>query len=708
MNIRTSLAALIAASSVFAQDPPVIKTTVDEVVLDLVVRDKKGKPIKDLTAADITLMDNGVKQQIKGFRLVEGAEAIEMEKRTPLDPLRQLRLVTLVFEPVSQDARRIAKQAALELIKGDQGTNVFYSVMTINNGLFILQQFTSDKEKLRKAIEKATSGQFAAYASESERIRGELKTSMEQLRQMPAASALNTAPASQQQAGSQAGSQAVQMKLIDIQNEMLRFDQAVGAGENTRMSIFGLLSLVRGQQAMPGRKAILYFSEGLWIPTHLDVPWRNLMSTANRDNVTFYPIDARGVQTWGQNSSAAADMARAAAASATSITQDGGAVSVESVRSSETGESSVRNNVQLPLRDLAESTGGFLIGDTNDLRPSLRRVNEEVNSFYEVTYSPGITTYDGSFRKTSVAVGRKDLVVHARNGYFALPPDVRGGTPLMPYEVSLLKALDSKPLPRDVEFRTAAIRFEPGKESTKASLVMEVPFANLGFTEDAEKKAFRGRLSLMALVKDSKGEVVQKFSRDLPQSVPAALLPQRKAGNFVYREQMTLPAGRYTLESAVVDHETGKHGAKKAVLVVPSRVSGVGVSSLALVKNFEANAQGLAADDPFQYQGGRITPALANTLYAVKGAQMSMFFVVYPDPSIAEKPQVVMEYVLDGKPIGRGEVPLPAADASGKIPYVMSSPAENMPPGNYEVRLLVKQGNTVAEDRAFVTVAAKP
>ncbi len=708
MTIRTSLAALLAATLAVAQDPPVIKTTVDEVVLDVVVRDKKGKPIKDLTAADITLMDNGVKQQIKGFRLVEGAEAIELEKRTPLDPLRQLRLVTLVFEPVGQDARRIAKQAALELIKGDQGTNVFYSVMTINNGLFILQQFTSDKEKLRKAVEKATSGQLAAHASESERIKGELKTSMEQLRQTPAASTLNTSGASQQQAGSEAGGQAVQMKLIDIQNEMLRVDQAVGAGENTRVSIFGLLSLVRGQQSMPGRKTILYFSEGLWIPTHLDMPWRALMSAANQHNVTFYPIDARGVQTGGQNASAAADMARAAAASAASITADGGAVSVESVRSSETGEASVRNNVQMPLRDLAESTGGFLIGDTNDLRPSLKRVNEEVNSFYEVTYSPGITTYDGAFRKTAVTVSRKDLLVHARNGYFALPPDVRGSTPLLPYEVSLLKALDSKPLPRDVEFRTAAIRFEPGKESTKASLVMEVPFANLGFTEDAEKKAFRGRLSLMVLVKDSKGEVVQKFSRDLPQSVPAALLPQRKAGNFVYREQLTLPAGRYTLESAVVDHETGKHGAKKAVLVVPSRVSGVGVSSLALVKNFEANAQSLAADDPFQYQGGRITPALANTIYAVKGAQMSMFFVVYPDPNISDKPQVVMEYLLDGKPIGRGEVPLPAADASGKIPYVMSSPAENMPPGNYEVRLLVKQGNTAAEDRAFVTVAAKP
>ena len=75
-----------------------------------------------------------------------------------------------------------------------------------------------------------------------------------------------------------------------------------------------------------------------------------------------------------------------------------------------------------PIRDLAESTGGFLIGDSNDLRVPLRHVNEEISSYYEVSFNPGIQNYDGSFRKIAVNAKRKDLVIHARNGYFALPP----------------------------------------------------------------------------------------------------------------------------------------------------------------------------------------------------------------------------------------------------------------------------------------------
>ena len=93
---------------------------------------------------------------------------------------------------------------------------------------------------------------------------------------------------------------------------------------------------------------------------------------------------------------------------------------------------------------------------------------------------------------------------------------------------------------------------------------------------------------------------------------------------------------------------------------------------------------------------------------AVKGAQISVFFVVYADPAITEKPQVMVEYLKDGVVAGRGAVELPAADAQGRIPYVMSSPAASLPPGDYEIHAVVKQGSTSAEDRAFVTVQAAP
>ena len=85
------------------------------------------------------------------------------------------------------------------------------------------------------------------------------------------------------------------------------------------------------------------------------------------------------------------------------------------------GDFRASQHADSPIRDLAESTGGFLIGDSNDLRGPLRKVNEEISSYYELTFNPHIQNYDGSFRKLAVARGRKDLVIHARNGYFRPP-----------------------------------------------------------------------------------------------------------------------------------------------------------------------------------------------------------------------------------------------------------------------------------------------
>src|SRR5215475_11655876 len=69
---------------------PTIKTNVDEVLVDLIVRDKKGKPIYDVKPGDVTVTDNGVKQQLTSFRLVQGAEAVSGEgAHTALDSFHQ-------------------------------------------------------------------------------------------------------------------------------------------------------------------------------------------------------------------------------------------------------------------------------------------------------------------------------------------------------------------------------------------------------------------------------------------------------------------------------------------------------------------------------------------------------------------------------------------------------------------------------------------
>ncbi len=195
--------------------------------------------------------------------------------------------------------------------------------------------------------------------------------------------------------------------------DMLRME-AGAASQGTRLSLAALRSLVQGLVAMPGRKSVLYFSSGMVVPQELTVMFDNLVSAANRANVTFYSVDTRGVMTASQNSEATNELNGAARAAGNTVQRQDGGANKNEVLALDNAENSGRSNSQLRIRELAESTGGFLIGESNDLRGPLRKVNEEISSYYEVTYNPGIQNYDGSFRKMTVNSTRKDLVIQAR------------------------------------------------------------------------------------------------------------------------------------------------------------------------------------------------------------------------------------------------------------------------------------------------------
>src|ERR1017187_1886984 len=285
---------------------PTVKTNVDEVLLDLIVRDKKGKPVTDLKPEDISILDNGAKQTITSFRLVSGTDALTSSGvKSALDPLRQIRVVTLAFAALAEvDQRKMARTAAIDLIKGDQGTNVYYAVVVINTQLYVLQQFTRDKAALTKAIERATGGLTSTgYASESDAIQAELRRN---LGGQNGADQPGNLLAAASQTASQVvnnGSDALQATLAQVMLSMLRRDAAVAA-QGSRLTIAALRALVDGQRAIPGRKSVIYFTTGMRLPPELDVPFRSLMSSANRDNITFYSVDTRGVMTASQTAGA--------------------------------------------------------------------------------------------------------------------------------------------------------------------------------------------------------------------------------------------------------------------------------------------------------------------------------------------------------------------------------------------------------------------
>jgi VWFA-related protein len=694
-----------AAAPGAASQAPVVKSTVDEVVLDFIARDKKGKPVTDLKAEDLTVSDNGAKEEPTSFRLVQGAEAIgQGGTTTKLDPLRQLRLVTLAFEALGDPTqRKTARTGALDLVKGEQGANVFYSVVVIDTRLMVLQPFTSDKDALVKAINDATSGYSSQkLLPESDKIKSDLKRYLAGQTVNEADNSGTTLAAANQVAGGAGAGAAMQAKLASVMLGMLRMDAAMGS-QDARLSLNALESLVQGLQTMPGRKSVLYFTAGMYLTPELDAIFRNLTSMANRANVTFYSVDTRGVMSYAQNSGATDQLNGANNASSNSTLKEGNATTDE-MKASDNAETSSRANVQLPIRNLAEATGGFLLGESNDLRTPLRRLNEEIASYYELTYNPHIANYDGSFHKLKLEADRKNLVLQARNGYFALPPEARAAG-METFELPLLKAISAAQVSHDVEFRATAFLQQPRSDGTDLSVLVEIPLHGLQATPDAAQKGFDVHFSLAALVKDANGEVAgPKLTRD--RALQHITADQLKLGNFVEKMPLELPPGKYSLETAVMDRESGKMGIERSAFAVGPAGKGVGISSLASVRSYTPNVKGLDPNEPFQFQGGSITPTLSNSVPRAANSSLRLFFVVYQDKSISAKPTVEIEFLQNGKSLQKAPLPLPDADAQGRIPYVMTIPAAAIPPGVYQVRAAAKQGDTESATQTEVKIEA--
>jgi VWFA-related protein len=73
-----------------------------------------------------------------------------------------------------------------------------------------------------------------------------------------------------------------------------------------------------------------------------------------------------------------------------------------------------------PLRVLASNTNGTAIVSTNDLKTPLRRIADEVSSYYLLGYYSTNTKFDGKYRKIEVKAKGPGVKILARRGYVAL------------------------------------------------------------------------------------------------------------------------------------------------------------------------------------------------------------------------------------------------------------------------------------------------
>jgi VWFA-related protein len=125
-----------------------------------------------------------------------------------------------------------------------------------------------------------------------------------------------------------------------------------------------------------------------------DNEFMRLLQRANRANVSFYPVDARGLVAFDEPIGPQKPVP---------ITVD-----ADRLRTRQTN-----------LRTLAENTDGFAVLNTNDVTGGVQRIVADTSSYYLLGYYSTNTRLDGKFRRLTVRVKRPNAVVRARPGYLA-------------------------------------------------------------------------------------------------------------------------------------------------------------------------------------------------------------------------------------------------------------------------------------------------
>jgi VWFA-related protein len=511
-------------------------------------------------------------------------------------------------------------------------------------------------------------------------------------------------------------------------------DVAVQAGLR---EIEALTKLVQQLTPLPFQKTVLLMGTGLTRPPDQMEYWKSLIRSANTGGVTFYALDVYGLAVCqdsptsipGTNNDCATGTTAAAASVAlleksvalsqlqTSVAvnagqttpRSGGGVNyvpsdspqlMESMHQSDYARFAVLSaNTQEALRDLAESTGGFLIANTNNSEKLLTRVMEDVDTHFEISYRPATDREDGHYRNIEVKLAWSDGRVQTRHGYFAVPETE--DNPLTPADLAGLQALDTKPLPQAFDFQSKAFRFRSEEGTSQYSIAFEVPISNLTATPDAAQKKQRFHASLLALVKNDKGEVVERISRDVPSEVPDTNLAALRSDYMTYEHAVSLPPGHYTIETAVVDQE-GNRASTKILQLDNRDQPGLGVSDIALVHIVQNMKRQPDPADPFEIPGKRASPFVSTALPA--GADPFVYFVIYPAQNSGAVPSLGAQFLKNGQILATQKSALPAPDESGAIPMTIRAVRE---PGDYEVRVTVEQGRASVERSLKYTIAAK-
>lgn len=432
-------------SSPSSQQPPTFRTSTRLVTIEVVARDHRGQPVHGLTAGDFQVFEQVApkrdqrRQKIAAFQAVDIATIAAQDMgRQQLQPGVYTNLATLDKIPVPPtilliDGINTASQSQVEVhrrmikLLASMPSNMPVAVFLLGRELQMIQDFTTDPELLKAALQKAHSAESNA-ATRVEPVddpnsltsalnnsgTGETRVTTWQARGGvgPNGNAIGEADA----------------KIYAFERE----SYASAVDTSVRGTLAALRVIARHVAGYPGRKNLLWISSSFpialgpdmdaAISSDVDVRAQEFASMRNYTDevnevaralsdakVAVYPLDPAGMETQ------AAFQADAAPAGDPNL----GVQGKYSVGGQLEREEVSRVDRKTSMENLADQTGGTVCVQNNDLADCVKKAVNDGSSYYEIAYYPDSGKWDGKFHKIIVKSGKSGLSLAYRQGYYA-------------------------------------------------------------------------------------------------------------------------------------------------------------------------------------------------------------------------------------------------------------------------------------------------
>jgi len=661
--------------------PTSLSVTVSEVPLELTVHNKKHKPILDLKPEEIVVTDNNSPVKLSSLHLVK-------------DNANTDHVVTLLFDHFDGSMAKNAQSVANKVLQIFPSKGYRFAVLDFGQRMRLIQGFTANRKDVAQAImataEKEGTGKRATIAQAEKDLLAVAQT------------------------GADAAGNHVDFrdKALD-QTLVAAFEDTrhIVQDQHARLNLAGLMALIRSQQQLPERKALIYFTQNGPMDSAAKEMVRSITGAATRANISVYAIDldvlnskgfqAADAQVLGAMHFKSSFVGVRASSSNTMADHPTGPPPIPNVAfefSQQEGYSSF-STLRNPIADVAHDTGGLYIDAQENLKKPLQQMLEDMTTYYQASYVPPIKEYDGQFHTIAIKPLRPKAEIHTRTGYFALPPDVEAD--IRPFEVPLLKLFEQEQLPNELNFQTSILRFGTTPNGNANALVVGVPLSELEVKED--RNLTTAHIGIVAEIKDSTGTLIEHFGENIMQRGTVEEVKRNKFGTVTMQRHFLALPGTYMLEVAVLDQNSEKKSAQRIHFEIPAAPPAPSLSDLVLVRKLDSIHDDSDPLDPLHFGNARVTANLSG-LAAQDGKPLSLFLMLHSDPQASDPPALQMEISLNGQAGHRVSLPM-QKDAQGEaVPYLATIGSGSLPTGLYEVKAFLTQSRKTASQSISFTV----